>query len=190
MMARRVPARAPRRHGCARRVPKISTGDMLREAVPTEPARPRGEGRHGAGRAGRATTDDRDRAGAAWAAGRAERLRARRVSADGRAGAARSTRCSRARGPLVIVDVEVPEQELVRRLRGALASAARLRRRRAELAGERGKCRRSGRCRKCGGQLVQRERRQRGGDSRAAEGLQRARRRRWSIITGTARPSA
>ena len=72
-----------RAHG----IPKISTGDILREAVHdgTELGL-RGQGDHGSRRAGQRRRDDRHRARAARAAGRDGRVRARRLSADGGAG--------------------------------------------------------------------------------------------------------
>ena len=70
-----------------RGIPKISTGDILREAVQagTEIGTA-GQGDHGSRRAGRRRRDDRDRARAAGAERCDGRVRARRVSADGRAG--------------------------------------------------------------------------------------------------------
>ena len=71
-----------------RGLPKISTGDILREAIKEkQPDGARGQGADGPRRARRRRDDDRHRRGPAGAAGRAAGVRARRVSADGGAGA-------------------------------------------------------------------------------------------------------
>ena len=104
-----------------RGLPKISTGDMLREAIKeknpvaleAKALMDRGE-----------LVDDatiiaivRDRL---TQAGHAARVRARRLSPHGGAGhgARRDHGRARRRGPLVVIDVVVPDQELVRRLGG------------------------------------------------------------------------
>ena len=75
--------------GCAgdHGVPKISTGDMLREAVASGSSLGRaGQGDRWTRRAGRRRRDRRHRPGAAGAADAARRVRARRLSAHGGAG--------------------------------------------------------------------------------------------------------
>ena len=74
------------------------------------------QGDHGSRRAGERRRDDRDRARAARAAGRARRVRARRLSADGGAGGGARRHRWPGATPLIVVDIVVPEAELVRRL--------------------------------------------------------------------------
>jgi adenylate kinase len=145
-------------------IPKISTGDMLREAVAE--GSPLGLAVKEVIGAGRLVSDE-----AIIAV-----VRDRLVKPDVRAGFIldgfpRTVVQARAldemlegRGPLVVIVINVPEQELVRRLtwRRVCADCGRsyggvdV----PELTGERGGGEgpvESGRCRKCGGQLVQRE---------------------------------
>ena len=99
-----------------RKLPKISTGDILREAVQagTEVGLRR-EGDDGRREPGRRRRDDRDRRGAAGS-----RRRARGFVLDGFprtvVQATALDRMVDGRGPLVVLDIVVPEDVLVRRL--------------------------------------------------------------------------
>ena len=101
-----------------RGVPWISTGDILREAVQAGTALGRAaQVRHGRRPAGRRRRDDRHRARAARAA------RTRRTGSCSTGFRARCRRPRRStrwsideRAPLVVVDIEVPEETLVSRL--------------------------------------------------------------------------
>jgi adenylate kinase len=152
-------ARLRQRYG----IPKISTGDMLREAVAA--GSPLGRAVKDVIGAGRLVGDD------TIIAVVSERLKqpdvARGFILDG---FPRTVRQAEAldgmleeRGPLVVVVIDVPEQELIARLTwrrvcescGTTYGGVDV----PELTGERvaeGPVE-SGRCRKCGGQLVQRE---------------------------------
>jgi adenylate kinase len=144
-------------------IPKISTGDMLREAVAEGSAL--GRSVKDVIGAGRLVGDD------TIIAVVSERLKqpdvARGFILDG---FPRTVRQAEAldgmlidRGPLVVVVIDVPEQELIARLTwrrvcescGTTYGGVDV----PELTGERGAEGpvESGRCRKCGGQLVQRE---------------------------------
>jgi adenylate kinase len=152
-------ARLRQRYG----IPKISTGDMLREAVAEGSAL--GRSVKDVIGAGRLVGDD------TIIAVVSERLKqpdvARGFILDG---FPRTVRQAEAldgmlidRGPLVVVVIDVPEQELIARLTwrrvcescGTTYGGVDV----PELTGERGAEGpvESGRCRKCGGQLVQRE---------------------------------
>ena len=98
----------------ARGIPHISTGDMLRGGGGgRDRDRAARQGGDGAGAAGQRRNHRRRRAGAAGAGRRGRRLPARRLPAHRAAGARRSTRSDRARDPLVVVDIAVPDDELV-----------------------------------------------------------------------------
>ena len=98
----------------AHSIPRVSTGDILREAVPAGTE---------IGRRAKAIMDRGELVsdevivgivrGAAGPGGRRERIHSRRVSANGGAGH-RARRIMSGRGPLVVVDIVVPEEELVR----------------------------------------------------------------------------
>ena len=100
----------------ARGIPKISTGDILREAAPKrQRAGTSREGADGSRRAARRRRDDRYRQGAAGAARRGERLHPRRLSADGAAGrSARSDAAGASRWSSSIS--AVPDEELLKRM--------------------------------------------------------------------------
>ena len=70
--------RFAREHG----IPKISTGDILREAVPADRPGPQVKALMDRGELVERRPDHRHRPGAAVAAGRGARVRARRLSAD------------------------------------------------------------------------------------------------------------
>jgi adenylate kinase len=152
-------ARLRRQHG----IPKISTGDMLREAVAA--GTPLGRAVKDVIGAGRLVGDDEI----------IEVVRERLAKPDARAGFVldgfpRTVRQAQAldgmlegRGPLIVVVFDVPEQDLVKRLTwrrvcaecGTTYGGVDV----PELTGERGGEGpvEAGRCRKCGGQLVQRD---------------------------------
>jgi adenylate kinase len=152
-------ARLRRQHG----IPKISTGDMLREAVAT--GTPLGRAVKDVISAGRLVGDDEI----------IEVVRERLAKPDARAGFVldgfpRTVRQAQAlddmlegRGPLIVVVFDVPELDLVKRLTwrrvcaecGTTYGGVDV----PELTGERGGEGpvEAGRCRKCGGQLVQRD---------------------------------
>ena len=152
-------ARLRRQHG----IPKISTGDMLREAVAA--GTPLGRAVKDVIGAGRLVGDDEI----------IEVVRERLAKPDARAGfvldgVPRTVRQAQAldamlegRGPLIVVVFDVPELDLVKRLTwrrvcaecGTTYGGVDV----PELTGERGGEGpvEAGRCRKCGGQLVQRD---------------------------------
>ena len=137
----------------ARGIPKISTGDILREAVHGRDGdRAAGEGDHGPRRAGQRRRDDRHRR-ASGSSGPTRR--AGSCSTGFRARWRRPTALDGmmdGRDPLIVVDIVVPEPELVRRLRSRGRSAG-LRHDGATRSRSDGRRRRA---RKCGGRLVQR----------------------------------
>ena len=103
-----------------RGLPKISTGDMLREAIKEQnPVALEAKALMDRGELVDDAHDHRHRPRSAARARHAARVRARRVSAHGGAGrGARRDHGRAGQGPLVVIDVVVPEQELVRRLGG------------------------------------------------------------------------
>ena len=115
-----------------------------------------GDGRRPARRRRR---DDRHRAGAAGAPDDAAGVRARRLPADGGAGRG-ARRMLDGRGPLVVVDIEVPEDVLVERL----SDAPDLRKCGATPACDRA-------CERCGGDARAARRRRRRRRPRAPAGL-------------------
>ena len=147
----------------ARRVPRMSTGDILREAVQqgTE-ARRRPRRDDGRRPARRRRARDRHRAASGWR-GRMPRAGSCSTGFRGRwRRPRRSTTWLDDGTPLVVVDIEVPEETLVERL----SVAADLRR-----SAARRPCRRRRRVPKCGGALVQRTDDDRGRGARAAAGV-------------------
>ena len=131
-------------------VPRISTGDLLREAVTlgtplgglVRAVMARGE-LVGDGVMVDLVRERLDRAGCGGG------VRARRVSPHGRAGRGPRAAWSAGRGPLAVVEILVPEDELVRRLGARLVCGACG----VNAAPGTGA---GGRCGRCGGALVQR----------------------------------
>ena len=107
--------RFARDHG----IPKISTGDILREAV--QDGTPLGKQVSALMNRGELVGDDLI-IGIVHGSAVASRIRRAGSCSTGFRGRCRrpmrSTRCSADRGPLIVVEIQVPDEELVRRVRG------------------------------------------------------------------------